>query len=72
MIPRVDEKGMKGEPDYLPTRLLAATVAFYVDKTFCKGSTMVEIQCHFVVRPKPSVCALLDENTRAVQTEEHN
>ena len=52
MIPRPERDDLHKQPDYSPTRLLAATLAYYIHKHFIQGMTMVELQKRYVVKPK--------------------
>ena len=49
MIPDPEEKTFRKEAYYNATRLLAATVAFYVDCLFGNQCTMKEVQEKFIV-----------------------
>ena len=52
MIPRPEQNDLYKQPNYSPTRLLAATLAYYIHKQFIQGTTMVELQKKYVVPPK--------------------
>ena len=52
MIPRPEEKELYKQPNFLPMRLLAATLAYYIHKQFIQGTTMVELQKKYIVCPK--------------------
>ena len=57
MIPDLEEKMFCKETHYNATRLLAATVTFYVDLSFGKSCTMKEVQENFIIHTKPlSLC----------------
>ena len=57
MVPREDAKELQQVPHYSPTWLLAATMAYVINKTFGRGIMMSELQCRFIVRPKQlSLC----------------
>ena len=57
MVPREDTKELQQVPNYSPTWLLAATMAYVINKTFGRGITMSELQWQFIVRPKQlSLC----------------
>ena len=58
MILRTDQKEFKKQLDYSVTRLLAAMVAYYLDKTFTQGVSMTELQKRYVVRLKPLVLCI--------------
>ena len=52
MILSLEQNDLHKQPDYSPTRLLAATLAYYIHKQFIQGTTMVELQKKYVVWPK--------------------
>ena len=57
MIPRPKEKELCKQPNFSPTRLLVATLAYYIHKQFIQGTTMVELQKKYIVQPKTlTVC----------------
>ena len=59
MIPNPNEKGFKNESEYNATRLLAATLAFYIDRMFGKQCIMIDVQKKFVMRTKQlSLCIM--------------
>ena len=51
MIQREDAKELQQVPHYSPTRLLAATMAYIINKTFGRSIMMSELQQGFIVRP---------------------
>ena len=57
MIPNLTEKTFIRETHYNSTRLLAVTLAFYLDRSFSKTCTMKDVREHFIVRMKQlSLC----------------
>ena len=57
MIPNLKEKTFVKEAHYKSTCLLAATLAFYIDRSFVKTCTMKEVRECFIVRTKQlSLC----------------
>ena len=57
MIPNPKEKTFVKEVHYNSTHLLAATLAFYIDRSFRKTCTMKEVRECFIVRTKQlSLC----------------
>ena len=53
MIPRPDSKELCQQPDHSPTRLLAATLTYYIHRHFTQGTIMIDLQRKYIVRPKP-------------------
>ena len=49
MIPNLKEKTLVKEVHYNPIHLLAATLAFYINRSFGKLCTMKEVREHFIV-----------------------
>ena len=48
MILRPDSKELHQQPDFSPTRLLAATLSYYVHNHFTQGMTMAELQRKYI------------------------
>ena len=59
MIPILTEKTFIKETHYNSTRLLAATLAFYLDRSFSKACTMKDVRERFIIRMKQlSLCIM--------------
>ena len=57
MILNPKEKTFIKEVHFNSTQLLAATLAFYIDRSFGKSCTMKEVRVHFIVQNKQlSLC----------------
>ena len=59
MILRPDSKELYQWPDFSPTRLLVATLSYYVHKHFMQGMTMAELQRKYIVWSKPLALCII-------------
>ena len=66
MILRLEEKELCKQPDFSPTRLLVATLAYYIHKQFIQGTTVVELQKRYVVQPKTLVLCITGKKYQGV------
>ena len=59
MIQNLTEKTFVKETDYNWIKLLAVTLAFYLDRSFGKACKMKDVREHFIVRTKQlSLCIM--------------
>ena len=59
MIPNPMEKTFIKETQYNSTRLLAVTLAFYLDRSFSRACTMKDVRKCFIIRSKQlSLCIM--------------
>ena len=53
MIPRPENNELLQQPNFSPTRLLAAMLSYFLHKNLTQGTTMAELQRKYIVHPKP-------------------
>lgn len=53
MIPRPENKELLQQPNFMPTRLLVATLSYFLHKNLVQGTTKAELQRKYIVHPKP-------------------
>ena len=64
MILRPEEKELRKQFNFSPTRLLVTTLAYYIHKQFIQGTTMAELQRKYVVWPQTLALCITGRSTK--------